>query len=137
MSNMTERQTISSGTHWEAMAGYSRAIRYGNQVFVAGTTATDADGNIVGRDDPAEQTRFILQKIEAALKAAGASLKDVVRTRVYVVNIEQWEPVARVHGEVFAEIRPANTLLAIDALVGPGYLVEIEADAIIGAGDAI
>ncbi|MEO1442640.1 MAG: RidA family protein [Chloroflexota bacterium] len=131
---MTDRQTVSSGTKWEAMAGYSRAIRYGNHVFVAGTTATDSEGNIVGEDDPAEQTRFILSKIEAALIEAGASLKDVVRTRIYVVNIDEWEPVARVHGEVFAAVRPANTLLAIDALVGPGYLVEIEADAIIGAG---
>lgn len=119
------------------MAGYSRALRYGNQVFVAGTTATDADGQLVGEGDMAAQTRFILQKIEAALIEAGASLKDVVRTRIFVTDIDQWEAAARVHGEVFGEIRPANTLLAISALVGTGYLVEIEADAIIGAGDAI
>jgi enamine deaminase RidA (YjgF/YER057c/UK114 family) len=131
-----ERKNISSGTHWEGVMGYSRAVRAGDFVFVSGTTATDADGNIVG-DDYAAQTRYIIEKIERALQDAGASLKDVVRTRVFVVDATQWEQVAVVHGEFFGEIRPANTLVEISALVGTGYLVEIEADALIGAGDAL
>ncbi len=134
---MSKRQTVSSGTSWEAMAGYSRAIRYGDVVHVAGTTATDENGNLVGGDDPGAQAEYIFQKIESALNAAGASLRDVVRTRIYVTDIERWEPVARAHGKVFGEIRPANTLLAVAALVGPEYLVEIEAEAIIGAGDEV
>lgn len=125
------RQRISSGTHWEQLAGYSRALRVGNRVFVAGTTATDADGNLVGGDDIAAQTAFIFEKIERALHEAGATLEDVVRTRIFIVDKTQWEPVAREHGRIFGEIRPVNTLVAISGLIGEGYLVEIEADAII------
>ena len=125
------RQNISSGTPWEAIAGYSRAVRTGNHVFVAGTTASAADGSVLGGDDPYEQARAILAKIEAALQEAGAGLEDVVRTRVYVSSIDIWEPVARAHGEVFGNIRPANTL--VEAKLVAGRLVEIEADAIIGA----
>jgi enamine deaminase RidA (YjgF/YER057c/UK114 family) len=131
-----ERKNISSGTHWEGVMGYSRAVRAGDMVFVSGTTATDANGNIVG-DDYAAQTRFVIEKIEQALMEAGASLKDVVRTRVFVVDATQWEQVAAVHGEFFGGVRPANTLVEISALVSTGYLVEIEVDAIIGAGDAL
>lgn len=128
---MSERQTISSGTQWEQVMGYSRAVRVGQHVMVSGTTATDENGTIVG-DDYATQTRYILQKIERALNGLGASMSDVVRTRVFVVDATQWEQVAVEHGKVFHDIRPANTLVEISALVGTGYLVEIEADAIIG-----
>lgn len=130
---MSERQKISSGTHWEAIGGYSRAVRVGNRVLVAGTTATGDDGQLVGAGDAAAQARFIFQKIERALKEAGATLTDVVRTRVYITNIDDWEAVARVHGSLFENIRPANTLVAVAALVGDGYLVEIEVEAIIDA----
>jgi enamine deaminase RidA (YjgF/YER057c/UK114 family) len=129
---MTQRQRISSGTKWETIAGYSRALRTGNSVQVSGTTATDEQGEVVGRGDPYAQTMFIIRKIERALKEAGATLEDVVRTRIYIVNSDQWEPVSKAHGEVFGDIRPANTLIVIAGLVGEGYLVEIEADAIIG-----
>jgi enamine deaminase RidA (YjgF/YER057c/UK114 family) len=127
-----KRQQISSGTPWEAMAGYSRAVRVGDRVFVSGTTASDADGALQHPGDPAGQTRYILQKIARALAEAGASLEDVVRTRVFVSDIAHWEPVARAHGEVFGAIRPANTLVRAE-LITPGMLVEIEADAIIGS----
>lgn len=129
---MTKRQRISSGTKWEAIAGYSRAIRTGNSVQVSGTTATDDQGELVGPGDPYAQTMFIIRKIERALKQAGATLEDVVRTRIYIVSPDQWEPVSKAHGEVFGEIRPANTLIVIAGLIGEGYLVEMEADAIIG-----
>jgi enamine deaminase RidA (YjgF/YER057c/UK114 family) len=125
------RQNISSGTKWEAIAGYSRAVRLGNIVHVAGTTATDDEGNLVGAGDPYVQTVFIIKKIERALLKAGASLKDVVRTRIYVTDVSQWEPVARAHGEFFEDIRPVNTLIGISALIGEGYMVEMEAEAII------
>jgi enamine deaminase RidA (YjgF/YER057c/UK114 family) len=134
---MTERQNIPSGTVWEDIAGYSRAVRFGGIVHVSGTTATDDNGNIVGLDDPYAQTVFIIKKIERALKQAGATLEDVVRTRLYVTDASRWEPVARAHGEFFGEIRPANTLLEISALIGAGYLVEMEAEAIIGAGASL
>jgi enamine deaminase RidA (YjgF/YER057c/UK114 family) len=124
------RQNVSTATPWEHLAGYSRAVRLGNTIWVAGTTASDEQGHVQG-DDAAAQARYILRKIEAALQAAGASLEHVVRTRVYVVALEDWEAVARVHGEVFATIRPANTLVQVAGLVGPGHLVEIEADAVI------
>jgi enamine deaminase RidA (YjgF/YER057c/UK114 family) len=124
------RQNISSGTKFEAIAGYSRAVRLGNWVCVSGTTATDDSGNIVG-EDPYTQAKFIIQKIERALNQAGASLKDVVRTRIFVTDASRWEEVARAHAEFFGDIRPANTLVEISALVGPGYSVEIEADALI------
>lgn len=125
------RQLISSGTAYERIAGYSRAVRIGNLVQVSGTTATEGADAIVGIGDSAAQTRFILKKIEGALHEAGARLSDVVRTRVYLAPNADWEAVARVHGEVFGEIRPANTLLYVQALVGADYLVEIEAEAII------
>ncbi|MBN1286038.1 MAG: RidA family protein [Anaerolineae bacterium] len=131
-----KRQNIASGTQWEAIAGYSRAVRVGNVVHVAGTTATDEHGNLVGGDDPYAQAVYIIQKIERALHQAGATLEDVVRTRIYITDAARWEPVARAHGEHFEHIRPANTLVAVSALIGDGYLVEIEAEAIIGAGQA-
>lgn len=130
---MTERQNIASGTTWEAIAGYSRAVRLGNMIHVSGTTATDENGNVVGLDDPYAQTVYIIQKIERALKEAGATLNDVVRTRIYVTDASRWEPVARAHGEFFKDIRPANTLVEVSALIGEGYLVEMEADAMLQA----
>jgi enamine deaminase RidA (YjgF/YER057c/UK114 family) len=126
---LSERQRFGSGTPWEALAGYSRAVRLGAFVWVSGTTASDASGAVQG-EDAAAQTRYILTKIEAALGEVGASLTDVVRTRIYVARLEDWEAVARVHGEVFGPIRPANTLVQVAGLVG-GRLVEIEADAVI------
>ena len=128
---MRNRQTVSTGTVWEDIAGYSRAIRVGNHIYVSGTTATDANGQLAGGDDPYQQSQFIIQKIERALNELGASLQDVVRTRTYIVNEDQWEPVSRAHGEAFSTIRPANTLIVVKALVGDGYLVEMEADALI------
>jgi enamine deaminase RidA (YjgF/YER057c/UK114 family) len=127
------RQRVSSGTPWEALAGYSRAVRVGRHVYVSGTTASKADGSLLGGDDPYEQARAILEKIEAALTEAGASLADVVRTRIYVSSIDHWEAAARAHGEVFRDIRPANTL--VEARLVAGRLVEIEAEAIVGADD--
>lgn len=126
---MSQRQNIASGTTWEAIAGYSRAVKLGNSVHVSGTTATDENGEVVGLDDPYAQTVYIIQKIERALKQAGSTLEDVVRTRIYVTDASRWEPVARAHGEFFKDIRPANTLVEVSALIGDGYLVEIEADA--------
>ena len=131
---MSERQTISSGTVWEERVGYSRAVRVGDFVFVSGTTATNDAGDVVGVGDPAAQTRFILEKIGSALVAAGATLADVVRYRVYLVNADHWEAIAPALHEVFGEIRPANTLFEVSRLVGDGYLVEIEADAVAGSG---
>jgi enamine deaminase RidA (YjgF/YER057c/UK114 family) len=130
----TRRESVGTGTPWEALAGYARAVRVGDRVLVSGTTATGPDGVVAPRD-PAAQTRFILDRIEGALQRLGATLRDVVRTRVYVRDIADWEAVARVHGERFGDIRPANTLVQAH-LVGDEYLVEIEAEAVIGAGDA-
>lgn len=128
---MIERHNISSDTTWESLAGFSRAVRFGNAIQVSGTTATDDSGNIVGLADPYAQTIYIIRKIERALQQAGASLEDVVRTRIYIINMEHWETVARAHGEIFSSIRPANTLVQVSGLVGEGYLVEIEADALV------
>ena len=126
------KQSVFTGTVWEELAGYARAVRVGDHIYVSGTTATGPDG-LVGGDDPAAQARFIIDKIERAINDLGGRLDDVVRTRIFISNVAHWEPVARVHGERFAAIRPANTLVEAK-LVGPEFLVEIEADAIIGAG---
>lgn len=128
---MADRQNISSGTTWEAIAGFSRAVRIGNVVHVSGTTATDENGDIVGLGDPYAQTIYIIRKIERALNQGGASLSDVIRTRIYVTDASRWEAVARAHGEIFGSIRPANTLVEVSALIGDGYLVEMEAEAVI------
>ncbi len=130
-----KRQHVSTGTAYEALAGYSRAVRIGDRILVSGTTAGGPDG-IVGIGDPALQARFILDRIERALGELGATLRDVVRTRIFVRRIEDWEAVARVHGERFGEVRPANTLVQA-TLVHPDLLVEIEAEAVIGAGTAL
>ncbi len=124
------RQNYSSGSTWEELAGYSRAVRIGDRILVSGTTATDEKGQLVGGDDPAAQTRYAIQKIERAIRALGGELSDVVRTRVYVSNADNWEPVARTHGEFFKDIRPANSLVEA-RLVGPQYLVEVEAEAVV------
>ncbi len=129
---MTSRTLISSGTAWEKTFGYSRAVAVGNLVFVAGTTAVDEHGTVMGRDDPYEQAIYIYGKIERALKEAGASLADVVRVRTFVTDIGRWEEVARAQGEIFAAIRPAATLVEVTALVHPDLLVEIEVDAVKG-----
>lgn len=125
------KQLISSGTIWEKKFGYSRAVKSGNFVFVAGTTAVDEKGEIVGKDDFYQQAKFIYSKIEKALNEAGATLNDVVRIRTFVTDIKRWEEVAKVQGEVFENIRPAATLVEVVALVNPDLLVEIEADAMI------
>lgn len=128
---MTKREIFASGTRWEPIVGYSRAVKVGDQVWISGTTATGDDGRLVGGDDPYAQTRQILANIERALVRAGAELADVVRTRIYVTDISHWEAIARAHGEVFADIRPATAMIEVRRLIDAAMLVEIEADAVI------
>ncbi|MBL8162034.1 MAG: RidA family protein [Anaerolineae bacterium] len=128
------RQNISTGTPWEAVVGYSRAVRVGDVVHVSGTTASDETGAVISPGDARAQTIYIIQKIERALKAAGATLADVVRVRIYVTDISRWKEIGEAHGEFFRDIRPTTTMVEVRALVDPQHLVEIEAEAIIGAG---
>ncbi|HET9908405.1 MAG TPA: RidA family protein [Anaerolineales bacterium] len=128
---MSKRLNISSGVKWEEIVGYSRAARIGNVIEVAGTTALDEEGNLVGPDDPYEQTRYIIAKIEKALISAGAALSDVVRTRIFTTDISRWEEIGRAHGEFFKNIKPASTMVEVKALINPEMLVEIEATVIL------
>ena len=128
---MTKRINIASGAKWEDIVGYSRAVRIGNVVEVAGTTAIDENGQVVGLNDPYEQTRFILSKIEKALIQADATLKDVIRTRMFVTDINQWEAIGRAHGSYFKTIKPAATMVEVKSLISPELLVEIEVTALV------
>ena len=126
-----ERTNYSSGAKWEDIVGYSRAVKVGNCVEVTGTVAVDDNGAVVGKDDAYAQTKFVIQKIEAVLQRAGAGLKDVVRTRIFVTDISRWEEYGRAHGEFFGKIKPCTSMIEIKGLIAPEYLVEIEATAII------
>ncbi len=128
---MNKRLNISSQAKWEDIVGYSRAVRIGNIIEVAGTTAVDENGQVVGINDPNEQTKFILSKIEKALTSAGATLKDVIRTRMFVTNIADWEKIGMVHGIYFKDIKPVTTMVEVKSLISPELLVEIEATAIL------
>lgn len=131
-----KKQSVSTGTIWEQRYSYSRAVRYGDRIVVAGTTATAPSGEVVGLGDPAGQARYVIDKIERAINDLGGSLADVVRTRIYVSDLQHWQAVAEVHGERFAGVNPVNTLVEA-RLVGEAYLVEMEAEAIVGAGHAL
>ncbi|MFE2958336.1 RidA family protein [Nocardia tengchongensis] len=131
MGSMTQRQVVSSGAQWEPIVGYSRAVRVGQWISVAGTTAVASGGGAVGGDDIAAQTREALRRIVAALAEVGATPEHVVRTRIFVTDISRWEEVGKAHGEVFADIRPAATMVEVRALIDPALLVEIEADAVL------
>ena len=126
-----ERINYSSGAKWEDIVGYSRAVKIGNTIEVTGTVAVDEQNNLVGDNNAYEQTRFIIQKMDAVLKRAGASLKDVVRTRMFVTDISRWEEYGRAHGEFFKDIRPCTSMIEVKGLIAPEYLIEIEATAII------
>lgn len=128
---MTKRLNISTGTPWESVVGYSRAVRVGNLVYLSGTTASDEHGNVIGIGDAAAQTEYVIRKIEKALKDCGASLKDVVRVRMFVTDISQWEAIGRMHGSFFGDIRPVSTMVEVSKLIDPNHLIEIEVDAVI------
>jgi enamine deaminase RidA (YjgF/YER057c/UK114 family) len=130
-----DRRRISTGTEWEPRVGYSRAVRVGDRVLVSGTTATDEDGEPVHPGDPYAQAAHAIEIVEEALDAAGASLADVVRTRMYVADADDWGAVGDAHAEAFGDVRPAATMVEVSRLIGPEYLVEIEAEAVIGGGD--
>lgn len=125
------RENFSTGGAWEPLIGYSRAVKVGNTIHVSGTTATDADGGVVGANDPRMQVLQTLKNVDAALTLAGATMADVVRTRLFVTDISRWEEYGRAHGEIFGEIRPANTMVEVSALIDPVMMVEIEVDAVI------
>lgn len=128
---MSRRINFSSGSKWEDIVGYSRAVKVGNVVEVTGTVASGDDGNVVGKDDAYAQTKFIYQKIEAVLQRAGAEMKDVVRVRMFVTDISRWQEYGKAHSEFFKDIKPCNTMVEVSALIEPDYLIEIEATAII------